>query len=229
MRSAFSKICYSTVTPLFLAFKHDPELFGRLFERPQPEQPSPLRPLLVAALEAGIPYGSFGMCSEYIEELGKVYTQLVPIASKGHCAGLLPWTEAAQGLNFDRVRTSDAHESSILAEALGLASIFLPRNRLATLERASTVLEYTRPFTSLVFRCATVLDTTRRHSPPLASAPPSPTTLDSTRPRLAHSCASVVRTVLIGMLTCVLGGASLIGPRQARVELVRWVYDCCSM
>jgi hypothetical protein len=29
---------------------------------------------------------------------------------------------------------SDAHESSILAEVLGLASIFLPRNRLALLE-----------------------------------------------------------------------------------------------
>jgi hypothetical protein len=85
---------------------------------------------------------------------------------------------------------SDAHESCILAEALGLASIFLPRNRLATLERASTVLDYTRPFTPLVLRCATVLDATRRHSPALASAPPSSTTLDSTRPRLAHSCAS---------------------------------------
>jgi hypothetical protein len=30
--------------------------------------------------------------------------------------------------------SSDAHESSILAEVLGLASIFLPRNRLALLE-----------------------------------------------------------------------------------------------
>jgi hypothetical protein len=29
---------------------------------------------------------------------------------------------------------SDAHESSILAEVLGLASLFLPRNRLALLE-----------------------------------------------------------------------------------------------
>jgi hypothetical protein len=96
---------------------------------------------------------------------------------------------------------SDAHESSILAaQSLGLASIFLPRNRLATLERASTVLEYTRPFTPLVFRCATVLDTTRRHSPPLASAQPSPTTLDSTRPRLAHSCASLTTILLLRAL-----------------------------
>jgi hypothetical protein len=40
---------------------------------------------------------------------------------------------------------SDTHESSILAEERGLASMFLPRNRLAKLERASTVLDYPRP------------------------------------------------------------------------------------
>jgi hypothetical protein len=101
------------------------------------------------------------------------------------------------GMSIGYDYCSDAHESSILAEALDLASNVFPRNRLATLERASTVLVYTRPFTPLVFRCATVLETTRRHSPPLASAPPSPTTLDSTRPRLAHSCASLDTMLLL--------------------------------
>jgi hypothetical protein len=33
----------------------------------------------------------------------------------------------------------------MLAEVLGLASMFWPRNRLAKLERASTVLDYPRP------------------------------------------------------------------------------------
>jgi hypothetical protein len=80
-----------------------------------------------------------------------------------------------------RRQTSDAHESSILAEALGLAGIFLPRDGLATLERASTGLEYTRPFTPLIFRCATVLDTTRRHSNPLASTRECATLSDDTR------------------------------------------------
>jgi hypothetical protein len=37
---------------------------------------------------------------------------------------------------------SDAHESSILAEVLGLASIFLPRNCLALLEPYSITLAY---------------------------------------------------------------------------------------
>jgi hypothetical protein len=35
---------------------------------------------------------------------------------------------------YETALCSDAHESSILAEVLGLASIFLPRNRLALLE-----------------------------------------------------------------------------------------------
>jgi hypothetical protein len=36
--------------------------------------------------------------------------------------------------DYSSTGDSDAHESSILAEVLGLASIFLPRNRLALLE-----------------------------------------------------------------------------------------------
>jgi hypothetical protein len=70
----------------------------------QPEPQSPLRPLLVSALETSIPYGAFGMCSEYIEELGHIYPQLVPIACKGNCAGLLLWGDGVQELNNNRVR-----------------------------------------------------------------------------------------------------------------------------
>jgi hypothetical protein len=47
---------------------------------------------------------------------------------------LVPAQFCAEGLFGITKGPSDAHESSILAEVLGLASIFLPRNRLALLE-----------------------------------------------------------------------------------------------
>jgi hypothetical protein len=60
--------------------------------------------------------------------------------------------------------SSDAHESSILAEALGVASIFLPRNRLAPLEPYSITLAYSPDLFSVVPPFSTPLDPTRRHS-----------------------------------------------------------------
>jgi hypothetical protein len=86
---------------------------------------------------------------------------------------------------------SDAHESSILAEVLGLASIFLPRNPLALPEPYSSPTRLTRLLPQLMFHCATVFYAPRRHSRLLARRPHSPTTLDSPRARLAASCASL--------------------------------------
>jgi hypothetical protein len=59
---------------------------------------------------------------------------------------------------------SDAHESSILAEALGLASIFLPRNRLALLEPYSITLGCSPHSFSVVPPFSTPLDATRLYS-----------------------------------------------------------------
>jgi hypothetical protein len=76
------------------------------------------------------------------------------------------------------LRDSDAHESSILAE-----------NFFASKPPRSTRALLPPP----IFRCATVFYATRRHSLLLARGPHSPTTLDSPRARLAHSCASLLR------------------------------------
>jgi hypothetical protein len=62
------------------------------------------------------------------------------------------------------VAYSDAHESSILAEALGLASIFLPRNRLALLEPYSITLGCSPHSFSVVPPFSTALDATRLYS-----------------------------------------------------------------
>jgi hypothetical protein len=59
---------------------------------------------------------------------------------------------------------SDAHESSILAEALALASIFLPRNRLALVEPYSITLAYSPHSFSVVPPFPTPLDATRLYS-----------------------------------------------------------------
>ncbi|KAA8893200.1 hypothetical protein FN846DRAFT_556000 [Sphaerosporella brunnea] len=59
------------------------------------------------------------------------------------------------------VPCSDAHESSILPEVLGLASIFLPRNRLALLEPYSITLAYARHSFSVLALFLTPLDATR--------------------------------------------------------------------
>jgi hypothetical protein len=79
---------------------------------------------------------------------------------------------------------SDAHESNIVAEALGLASNFLPRNRLAPLEPYSITLAYSRHSFSVLALFLTPLDATRRHSLLLAREPHSSTTLDSPHTRL---------------------------------------------
>jgi hypothetical protein len=105
MQNVFVKTCYTTLTPVLLVYKRDKNAFSRVFVTPRPEMPSPLRPLLVEALDAGMNCGSFGMCSEYVDNIQAVYKDLVSIASKGQCAGFLPWTEAGKGLNLDRVRT----------------------------------------------------------------------------------------------------------------------------
>jgi hypothetical protein len=60
--------------------------------------------------------------------------------------------------------SSDAHESSILPEALGVASIFLPRNRLALLEPYSITLAYSPHSFSGGPPFATPLDATRLYS-----------------------------------------------------------------
>jgi hypothetical protein len=98
----------------------------------------------------------------------------------------------------------DAHESSILAEALGLASIGLPRNGLATLERASTVLDYTRPTHPNCLlvppfstpRHSTPLEATRHHSREgvMNPAGPSPCGL---RLSIEVDRASWIATVLL--------------------------------
>jgi hypothetical protein len=59
---------------------------------------------------------------------------------------------------------SDAHESSILPEALGLASIFWPRNRLALLELYSITLGCSPHSFSVVPPFSTPLDATRLYS-----------------------------------------------------------------
>jgi hypothetical protein len=46
----------------------------------------------------------------------------------------IPHALIKEVIELGMVGGSDAHESSILAGALGLASIYLPRNRLAPLE-----------------------------------------------------------------------------------------------
>jgi hypothetical protein len=83
---------------------------------------------------------------------------------------------------------SDAHESSILAEALGLASIFLPRDRLAPLEPYSITLAYSPDLFSLVPPFSTPLDPTPRHSRVghAAGRPSTRLVLDS--PTRLHHC-----------------------------------------
>jgi hypothetical protein len=103
MHNVFVKTCYTTLTPLLLAYKRDQNAFARLFVPHSPKIPSPLRTLLIDALDAEISCGSFRMCSEYEDKIQHVYKDMVPIASKGHCAAFLPWTEAGKGLSLDRV------------------------------------------------------------------------------------------------------------------------------
>jgi hypothetical protein len=103
--NVFVKTVYTTLTSLLPAYGRDKNEFSRLFVPTSPKMPSPLRPLLIDALGAGMNCGSFGMCSEYFDNIHPVYKDLVPIASKGHCAGFLPWIEAGKGLNLDRGRT----------------------------------------------------------------------------------------------------------------------------
>jgi hypothetical protein len=95
----------------------------------------------------------------------------------GEAVGMKLWVERVQ-LWVERVffmccqaggppggtQCSDAHESSILAEALGLASIFLPRNRLALLEPYSITLAYCPHSFSVVPPFSTPLDAARLYS-----------------------------------------------------------------
>jgi hypothetical protein len=64
----------------------------------------------------------------------------------------------------DMEERSDANESSILAEALGLASILLPRNRLALLEPYSPTLAYSPHVFSVLALFLTPLDAARGYS-----------------------------------------------------------------
>jgi hypothetical protein len=92
---------------------------------------------------------------------------------------------------------SDAHESSILAEVLGLASIFLPGNRLALLEPYSINSPSPATHFPLCHGCL-------RPSTPLASPREAAALPDD--PRLA-SCASL--NLLYG------GQAATISGREA--------------
>jgi hypothetical protein len=75
----------------------------------------------------------------------------------------LPLSKVARSIGRCVVRVigSDAHESSILPEVLGLASIFLPRNRLALLEPYSITLAYCRHSFSVLALSLTPLAATR--------------------------------------------------------------------
>jgi hypothetical protein len=104
-----------------------------------------------------------------------------------------------QAARLEELTASDAHESSILAEALGLASIFLPRNRLALLEPYSITLACSPHSFSVVPPFSTPLDATRLNSRG-GRTPRRPSTrlvLDS--PTRVHHCeagwAGVLRVV----------------------------------
>jgi hypothetical protein len=86
--------------------------------------------------------------------------------------------------------TSDAHESSILAEALGLASLFLPRSRLALLEPYSTLLAYSPHSFSVLALFLTPLDATRGYSRVGRTARRPSTRLVLDSPTRVHHCVS---------------------------------------
>jgi hypothetical protein len=86
------------------------------------------------------------------------------------------------------LETTDAHESSILAVALGLASIFLPRNRLALLEPYSIALAYSPHSFSVVPPFSTTLDATRLYSRGGTTARRPSTRLVLDSPTHVHHC-----------------------------------------
>lgn len=88
MRDVFRRVAYTTLVPLFLAFKQDKHSFKRLLLTTSFGYPSPLRPLVLEAVQNNLTPGGFGSCAEYYSLLSEGLGTLTCLASNSHCVAM---------------------------------------------------------------------------------------------------------------------------------------------
>lgn len=88
MRDVFRKVAYTTLVPLFLSYKQDKHSFKRLLQTTIFSCPSPLRPLVLEAMQNNVTPVGFGSCAGYYSLLSEALGNLTCLASNGHCVAM---------------------------------------------------------------------------------------------------------------------------------------------